>query len=50
MEIRVFERAGRRWLQQYRNKLGGYASEYEWIDVCELPRVGVVRELTPRPQ
>jgi hypothetical protein len=48
-EIRVIERDGRRWLQQWRNKPGGYAYEYEWVDVAELPRQqGSVRPLGPR--
>jgi hypothetical protein len=44
MEIRVIERDGRRWLQQYRNRPSGYAHEYEWLDVCELPRPAPVRK------
>jgi hypothetical protein len=44
MEIRVIERDGRRWLQQHKNKPGGLAYEYEWVDVCEIP-MNPVREL-----
>lgn len=35
-EIRVVERDGRRWLQQYRNRPDGNLYEYDWIDVGEL--------------
>jgi hypothetical protein len=37
MQLRTVVRDGRRWLQQYRNKPGGYAYEFDWVDVCELP-------------
>jgi hypothetical protein len=50
MEIRVIDRDSRRWLQQYRYKPGGFAHELEWQDVCELPRLGVVRKLMPKPR
>jgi hypothetical protein len=49
MEIRVVERDGKRVLQQYRNKPGGYAYEYAWVDVMELPRLATVTRLTPKP-
>lgn len=35
-EVRVVDRDGRRWLQQWRLKPGGYLNEYEWVDVAEL--------------
>lgn len=37
MELRTVTRDGRRWLQQFRNRPGGYAYEFDWVDVCELP-------------
>ena len=37
MQIRVIERDGKRWLQQYRKPAGGYNHEYAWMDVAELP-------------
>jgi|KBSMisStandDraft_5_1062788.scaffolds.fasta_scaffold5583680_1 hypothetical protein len=37
-EVRVIEREGKRWLQQYRNKPDGFVYEYAWVDVAELPR------------
>jgi hypothetical protein len=48
MEIRVIERDGRRVLQQYRQKPGGYAHEYAWVDVLELPKPTTVTRLRPR--
>ena len=48
-EIRVIERDGKRWLQQWRNKPGGYVHEHEWIDVAELaPPPSRVRQLRPK--
>lgn len=48
MEVRVVERDGRRWLQQYRLKPGAMAYEYDWVDVCELPKtLATVRRLRP---
>ena len=48
-EVRVIERDGKRWLQQYRNKPDGFVYEYAWVDVAELPWLrSNVRELTPR--
>lgn len=35
-EIRVIERDGKRWLQQWRLKPDGQIWEHEWIDVAEL--------------
>ena len=47
-QIRVIERDGKRLLQQWRNKPGGYLHEYEWIDVAELaPLPSRVRQLRP---
>jgi hypothetical protein len=34
-------------LQQWRNKAGGYAYEYEWVDVCELPKLSNISALKP---
>jgi len=46
MEVRVVERDGRRWLQQYRHKPGGLAHEFEWVDICEVLRTtGTVTKL-----
>jgi hypothetical protein len=46
MQVRVVERDGRRWLQQYRRKPGGMAYEFEWVDVCEVLRTtGTVTKL-----
>lgn len=48
-QIRVIEREGRRWLQQWGNKPGGYVHEYEWIDVAELaPPPSRVSQLKPK--
>ena len=48
MELRLIERDGTRWLQQWRNKPGGYAYEFEWVDVAELPWPPLnVRKLKP---
>ena len=46
MEVRVIERDGRRWLQQYRRKPDGMAYQYEWVDICEVLRTtGTVTKL-----
>jgi hypothetical protein len=37
-EIRVIERDGARWLQQWRMPTNGHYHERAWIDVAELPR------------
>ena len=48
-QIRVIERDGKRWLQQWGNKPGGYVHEYEWIDIAELaPPPSRVRQLRPK--
>jgi hypothetical protein len=36
-EIRVIERDGRRWLQQWRMPKHGHYHERAWVDVAELP-------------
>jgi hypothetical protein len=36
-EIRVIERDGRRWLQQYKMPPDGYVYQRAWVDVAELP-------------
>jgi hypothetical protein len=36
-EVRVVERDGRRWLQQWRMPPHGYVYERQWVDVAELP-------------
>jgi hypothetical protein len=36
-EVRVVERDGKRWLQQWRMPPGGYLYERQWVDVAELP-------------
>jgi hypothetical protein len=36
-EIRVVERHGRRWLQQWRMPPYGHYHERAWVDVAELP-------------
>lgn len=49
-EIRVVDRDGRRWLQQWRQKPGGYVYEYEWVDVADLPRpAAAVTRLHEKP-
>jgi hypothetical protein len=48
MEIRVIERDGKRVLQQWRNKPGGMAYEFTWVDVLEFPKRASVSTLTPR--
>ncbi len=45
-EIRVIERDGRRWLQQWRMPPHGHYSDRAWVDVAELaPLPSKVREL-----
>lgn len=36
-EVRVIERDGRRWLQQWRVPPHGWLHERAWVDVAELP-------------
>jgi hypothetical protein len=36
-EIRIIERDGRRWLQQYRMPPHGMVYDRAWVDVGELP-------------
>ena len=36
-EVRVFERDGRRWLQQWRTPPGGQHYQRAWVEVQELP-------------
>ena len=36
-EVRVIERDGRRWLQQWRMPPHGHYYERTWVDVAELP-------------
>jgi hypothetical protein len=36
-EVRVLERDGRRWLQQWRVPPGGLHYERAWVEVAELP-------------
>ena len=48
MEIRVIERDGKRVLQQCRNKPGGPAYDFTWVDVLELPKLASVLPLQPR--
>ena len=42
----VIERDGRRVLQQWRNKPGGMAYEFTWVDVLELPKPASVSPLS----
>jgi hypothetical protein len=44
-EVRVVERDGKRWLQQWRRKPGGYLYEYDWIDIVQLPSTPNVRPI-----
>ena len=37
MELRVVERDGKRWLQQWRHPPRGELWQYEWVDIAELP-------------
>ena len=47
-EIRVVERDGRRWLQQWRMPPHGHYHERAWIDVAELGQpLSNVRPLRP---
>jgi hypothetical protein len=36
-EIRMLERGGRRWLEQWRMPPGGQHHQRAWVDVAELP-------------
>jgi hypothetical protein len=36
-EVRVIERDGRRWLQQYKMPPYGMIYDRAWVDVAELP-------------
>ncbi len=36
MELRVVERDGKRWLQQWRHPPSGELWKYEWVEVTEL--------------
>ena len=36
-EIRVLERDGRRWLQQWRTPPNGQHRQRAWVDAAELP-------------
>ncbi len=45
-EVRVIERDGRRWLQQWRMPPQGHYNDRAWVDVAELaPLPSNVREL-----
>ena len=35
-EMRVSERDGKRWLQQWRAPLGGQEADRVWVDIAEL--------------
>jgi len=48
-EVRVVEREGRRWLQQWRMPPSGHYHERAWVDVGELPwPTSNVRPIKPR--
>ena len=44
-DIRVIDRGGRRILHQWRNKPGGLAYEFPWVDVLELAKSASVSAL-----
>jgi hypothetical protein len=39
-EIRLLERDGRRWLEQWRMPLGGQHHQRAWVEVAELGMTG----------
>lgn len=48
-EVRVIDRDGRRWLQQWKMPPDGHYHERAWVDVAELaPLPSTVRQLKPR--
>jgi hypothetical protein len=53
-QVRVVERDGRRWLQQYRMPPRGMVYERAWVDVAELPwppsNVRPIRHLESMPK
>jgi hypothetical protein len=48
-EIRVIERDGRRWLQQWRMPPDGHYHQRAWIDIAELaPLTSTIRQMKRR--
>ncbi len=48
-EVRVIDRDGKRWLQQWRMPPDGFYYERAWVDVAELPWITNVRPFrTPK--